>query len=65
MPCYINKVYIHHISGGEVTFGAPLNQSPVSSSKSTNGSGSGNTGPFQITSNGISFTQATQTPMTL
>jgi spore germination protein PF len=55
MPCFIKNVYIHEISGGEVTFGGPLKESPVSISKSTTGSGSGNTGPFQITSNGISF----------
>ncbi|EDL65808.1 spore germination protein [Bacillus sp. SG-1] len=62
MACFINKVIIHKISGGEVTFGAPLKQSPVSSSKSTTGSGSGNTGPFQITFSGISVSTSIQTP---
>ncbi|RIW38425.1 spore germination protein [Bacillus salacetis] len=65
MPCFINKVYIHQISGGEVTFGAPLTQSPISSSKSTNGAGSGNTGPLQITSIGVSLTTTPQTPFTI
>ncbi|WP_421384950.1 spore germination protein [Bacillus salacetis] len=58
MSCYIKNVFIHQISGGEVTFGAPFNQSPVSSTKSMTGSGSGNTGPFQITTNGVSFTSS-------
>ncbi|TYR77262.1 spore germination protein [Rossellomorea vietnamensis] len=59
MPCFIKNVYIKEVSGGEVTFGAPLYQSPISSTKSTTGSGSGNTGPFQITNTGFSVTSTT------
>jgi spore germination protein PF len=59
MPCFIGKVHIQEISGGEVKFGNTMNHSPISSSKSTTGSGSGSTGPFQIIMNGISVTQNT------
>ncbi|MGF2615927.1 spore germination protein [Rossellomorea vietnamensis] len=58
MPCFIKSVYIKEISGGEVIFGGPIYQSPISSSKSTTGPGSGNIGPFQITNTGFSSTTA-------
>jgi spore germination protein PF len=59
MPYFIGKVHVQEISGGEVKFGNTLKHSPVSSTKSTTGSGSGSTGPFQIILNGISVTQNT------
>ncbi len=56
MPAIIGPVQIFNVSGGSVQFGDTLFISPKSASKSAHGSGSGNTGGFIITNNGLSGT---------
>lgn len=53
MPAIIGPVQIITVSGGVVHFGDTAVISPKSNSKSTSGSGSGNTGGFIVTSTGI------------
>ena len=56
MPEFIGPVQIITIDGGNVLFGDALNISPKNNSKTTSGSGGGNTGAFIMTNNGISAT---------
>lgn len=56
MPAFVGSVQILNVGGGNVQFGDTLNVSPKSNSKSTTGSGGGNTGAFVISTNGISAT---------
>jgi spore germination protein PF len=56
MPAFVGSVQILNVGGGNVQFGDTLNVSPKSNSKSTSGSGGGNTGAFVISTNGISAT---------
>lgn len=56
MPAFIGPVQISNIGGGNVQFGDALNIAPKSNSKSTTGSGGGNTGVFIMANNGISAT---------
>ncbi|WP_141433157.1 spore germination protein [Bacillus sp. 03113] len=54
MPAFVGPVQIVNASG-TVQFGDSLFISPKSNSKSAHGSGSGNTGAFIITNNGLSI----------
>lgn len=54
MPAIIGPVQIVNVGGGVVQFGDTLVISPKSASKSTSGSGSGNTGGVIITNSGFS-----------
>ena len=56
MPAFVGPVQIINVSGGNVLFGDALNISPKSNSKTASGSGTGNTGAFIMTNNGISAT---------
>lgn len=51
MPAIVGPVQINTVGGGVVQFGDTLFISPKSASKSTSGSGGGNTGGFIITNN--------------
>ncbi len=56
MPAIVGPVQIINIGGGNVQFGDALNISPKSNSKTTSGSGGGNTGGLIVANNGISAT---------
>ncbi|WP_071393858.1 spore germination protein [Bacillus tuaregi] len=56
MPAIVGPVQIINIGGGNVQFGDALNIAPKSNSKTTSGSGGGNTGGFVCTTDGISVT---------
>nr|WP_295971198.1 spore germination protein [uncultured Bacillus sp.] len=54
MPAFVGPVQIINIGGGNVQFGDTLNIAPKNNSKTTSGSGSGNTGGLVVTNSGIS-----------
>ncbi|MCJ8005971.1 spore germination protein [Lederbergia wuyishanensis] len=54
MPAIVGPVQIVNVGGGVVHFGDSAVISPKSASKTSEGSGSGNTGGFIITLNGAS-----------
>ncbi len=56
MPAIVGPVQILNVGGGNVQFGDALNIAPKNNSKSTSGSGGGNTGGFIMANNGISAT---------
>lgn len=56
MPAFVGPIQIINVGGGNVQFGDALNISPKSNSKSTSGSGAGNTGGFICEVNGVSAT---------
>lgn len=58
MPSIVGPIWINSVSGGVVKFGDSLTVSPVSSSKTSSGSGSFNTGDFIATNNWISATNS-------
>lgn len=58
MPAIIGSIQVVNVGGGVVNFGDTLNISPKSNSKSNQGSGSGNTGGFNITNNAFNATNA-------
>ncbi|MEI5908431.1 spore germination protein [Bacillus spongiae] len=51
MPSFIGQVVIGNISGGNLQNGDIIFNTPISVTKTSNGSGSVNTGPFVITIN--------------
>jgi spore germination protein PF len=61
MPSIIGPVQIVNVSGGTVQFGDTLFISPKSASKSSSGSGAGNTGIGIVTANGLSFNNVLDT----
>lgn len=56
MPAFVGPIQIMNVGGGNIQFGDALNISPKSNSKSTSGSGAGNTGAIIFEANGISAT---------
>lgn len=58
MPSIVGPIWINSIGGGVVNFGDSLNVSPTSSSKTSSGSGSFNTGDFICTNNWVSATNS-------
>ncbi|SFA79484.1 MULTISPECIES: spore germination protein [unclassified Bacillus (in: firmicutes)] len=61
MPAIVGPVQIVNVGGGTVQFGDTVIISPKSASKANSGSGSGNTGGFIITNNGISASNVLDT----
>lgn len=61
MPAIVGPVQIVNVGGGVVQFGDTLFISPKSASKSTSGSGAGNTGGFIITNNAFSASNRVDT----
>lgn len=52
---FIGSVTIENVSGGNVQFGNIVNMSPISSSRTTTGSGSENEGMLVMTNSGYSL----------
>lgn len=63
MPSFVGPVQIVTVSGGVVQFGDSAIISPKSNSKSTSGSGSGNTGALINTNSGISGSNVLDTKL--
>ncbi|MFK4998186.1 spore germination protein [Bacillus sp. N9] len=55
MPAFTGPVQIFNVGGGTVQFGDTVIVSPKTSTKSTSGSGSSNTGGFVFVIDGLSF----------
>ncbi|WP_209124637.1 spore germination protein [Alkalihalobacillus sp. BA299] len=58
MPAIVIGPFKINGNEGNISFGDVLNMSPKSAGKSISGSGSGNTGDFICTNNGISINGA-------
>ncbi|SFA81973.1 spore germination protein PF [Lentibacillus halodurans] len=56
MPSIVGPIKINSVDGGVINFGDSFYLSPKSTSKTSSGSGSFNTGDFLNTNNGVSST---------